>query len=169
MRRRETAPALDADGDPATRDEAAVIEIDFDGAVARVAAFAPPRAPDGLKGSERAALEAWDPSDHAIDRKLARQLAGGLERGELARHLVTADLAWDRELNRAYRDLRSSLSGEARAAIRDEQRDWLENRDKDHGLVGSIYGRSREPDPVRVLRRLQHTRARAQELGGQVD
>lgn len=47
---------------------------------------------------------------------------------------------WDAELNRAYRELMGLLSKEGQDALRTAQRAWIPWRDREFGLVGSVYG-----------------------------
>ncbi|HPE66497.1 MAG TPA: lysozyme inhibitor LprI family protein, partial [Synergistales bacterium] len=47
---------------------------------------------------------------------------------------------WDTELNRAYKELMGLLPKQGQDALRTAQRAWIPWRDREFGLVGSVYG-----------------------------
>ena len=50
-----------------------------------------------------------------------------------------AEEAWDRELNAAYRDLVGALKGKSLEALREAQRAWVIQRDKEFALHDTIH------------------------------
>lgn len=50
-----------------------------------------------------------------------------------------AEAAWDKELNAAYRDLVAALKGKSLETLREAQRAWVAQRDKEHALQASIH------------------------------
>jgi uncharacterized protein YecT (DUF1311 family) len=53
---------------------------------------------------------------------------------------VEAEAAWDKELNGAYRELVNALKGRQLEALREAQRAWVAQRDKEHALQEAIHG-----------------------------
>lgn len=53
---------------------------------------------------------------------------------------AAAEAAWDKELNEAYRELSGSLKGKSLEALRQAQRAWLAQRDKEYALQDAIHG-----------------------------
>lgn len=51
-----------------------------------------------------------------------------------------AESAWDRELNAAYRELVGALKGDALEALKQAQRAWVAQRDREFALQGAIRG-----------------------------
>lgn len=50
-----------------------------------------------------------------------------------------AEAAWDKELNAAYRELVSSLKGKSLEALREAQRAWVAQRDKEFALQETVH------------------------------
>ncbi len=76
--------------------------------------------------------------------------------------------AWDGELNRFYRELRSKLGKKARRALRSAQRKWIEQRNLEFALIDAIFS---EPefegtmwDPIILENKNEVIRKRADTL-----
>ncbi len=59
--------------------------------------------------------------------------------GMMACTAVT-EQAWDKELNEAYRELTGVLKGKSLEALRQAQRLWVQQRDKEFDLQGELRG-----------------------------
>ncbi len=79
---------------------------------------------------------------HPIDIDLARCLDSdeGASAHGARRCIRNATAAWDRELNRVYRELMDELDERQRLKLRDAQRKWTAFRDSEVDAVGTIYG-----------------------------
>lgn len=79
---------------------------------------------------------------HPIDTALTDCLntAEGSTTHGANRCIRTATAAWDRELNRVYRELMNELSDPPKLKLRDSQRKWVAFRDAEVDAVGLIYG-----------------------------
>lgn len=80
--------------------------------------------------------------DHPIEAELTRCLnsAEGSTTHGSRRCIRSATAAWDRELNRVYRELMAELDERQQAKLRDAQRKWVAFRDSEIDAVGTIYG-----------------------------
>jgi len=77
-----------------------------------------------------------------------------------------AEKAWDKELNEAYRDLTGALKGNSLELLRQAQRLWVQQRDREFDLQGELRG---ELDgtmwgPVLFDQRVTHVKNRALQL-----
>ncbi len=78
-----------------------------------------------------------------------------------------AETAWDVELNQAYKGLVGALKGKALDSLKQSQRAWIMQRDKDFALQdalraqlsGTMWG------PVMADQRVTFIKTRAQQLG----
>jgi uncharacterized protein YecT (DUF1311 family) len=77
-----------------------------------------------------------------------------------------AEAAWDKELNAAYQELVSSLKGKQLDALREAQRAWVAQRDKEHALQEAIRGELQGTmwGPVMADQRTSLVKARALQL-----
>jgi uncharacterized protein YecT (DUF1311 family) len=77
-----------------------------------------------------------------------------------------AETAWDRELNVAYRDLVGALKGKPLEALREAQRAWIAQRDKEHLLQDAIHGELQGTmwGPVMTDQRVSLVKTRALQL-----
>jgi len=77
--------------------------------------------------------------------------------------------AWDSELNRLYRKLRSKLGQKARMALKKAQRKWIEQRNLEFALIDTIlHGPGFEGTmwgPIRIETKNDVVRRRAKTLG----
>lgn len=80
--------------------------------------------------------------EHPIDAALTRCLntADGSTTHGANRCIRTATAAWDRELNRVYRELMNVLDDPQKLRLRDAQRKWIAFRDAEVDAIGLIYG-----------------------------
>lgn len=74
--------------------------------------------------------------------------------------------AWDKELNAAYRELAGVLKGKSLEALRQAQRAWLAQRDKEHALHEAIHGELQGTmwGPVMADQRVTLVKTRALQL-----
>lgn len=77
-----------------------------------------------------------------------------------------AEVDWDKELNRAYRELQASLSPQAKTALTLTQRAWIKYRDEEFKTIDLIYGAKDGTMylPMLAGRRMRVVRSRALEL-----
>lgn len=80
-------------------------------------------------------------ADHPIDVELTRCLNSeeGVTTHGARRCIRSATSAWDRELNRVYRELMDELDERQRLKLRDAQRKWIAFRDSEVDAIGTIY------------------------------
>jgi len=77
-----------------------------------------------------------------------------------------AEEAWDKELNRAYKQLRSIMSAEEKTSLLTAQRAWLAYRDAEFSFNGDYHGNMQGTmwGIVGKNRRMNIVKARALEL-----
>jgi uncharacterized protein YecT (DUF1311 family) len=77
-----------------------------------------------------------------------------------------AETAWDGELNAAYRELVGALKGRPLEALKQAQRAWLAQRDKEHALQEAVHEQLQGTmwGPVMADQRVTLVTGRAQQL-----
>jgi uncharacterized protein YecT (DUF1311 family) len=111
-------------------------------------------------------LEEALPELDPLDRTFAECFFGEANTSEQVDCAYRAGEAWDARLNRGYDRLGAQLSAQARVALRDAQRRWIEFRDAEFTALDAIY-RTKSGTmyhPLRVKARYEFVRARAVEL-----
>jgi len=107
---------------------------------------------------------------HPIDQALEECMGtpdGGTTIGMIG-CMQEAEEAWDKELNRVYKQLRSILSEEEKAALLKTQRAWLAYRDAEFEFNGEYHGNMQGTmwGIVAVNRQMDIVKARTLELQG---
>lgn len=82
-----------------------------------------------------------------------------------------AEQEWDNELNRAYKALQAQLKPEAQDALKQTQRVWIAQRDKEFELITAINGQMEGTMwiPIMAGQRVDVVKARAKALQGYID
>lgn len=82
-----------------------------------------------------------------------------------------AEKEWDDELNRIYKLLKSELKPDAQDALKEAQRAWITQRDKEFGLITAIHGQMEGTMwiPVMAAKRADVVKARTLELQDYLD
>lgn len=82
-----------------------------------------------------------------------------------------AEKEWDDELNRVYKALQAGLKPEAQDALKQAQRAWMAQRDKEFGLITAINGQMEGTMwlPVMAAKRVEVVKARALALQSYLD
>lgn len=87
----------------------------------------------------------WRSDHNPIDTRLAQCLDGaGRDVDTAISCEAKAYKAWDDELNSVYKQLMSSLKPEQKAALKNEELDWLQKRDSEFLKIDKKYP---APDP----------------------
>lgn len=77
---------------------------------------------------------------HPIDVKLDNCIDEDGSTSGLNMCLTTAAGEWDKELNKYYKLLQTSLSAEQKTVLQDVQRSWIAFKDKEIKLINVTYG-----------------------------
>jgi len=82
-----------------------------------------------------------------------------------------AEQEWDNELNRVYKALQSQLKPKGQDALKQAQRGWIAQRDKEFDLINAIHAQLDGTMwiPVMIAKRVDVVKARALELQSYVD
>ncbi len=82
-----------------------------------------------------------------------------------------AEKEWDDELNRVYKALQAGLKPKAQDALKQAQRAWMAQRDKEFELITSINGQMEGTMwiPVMAEKRVEVVKARALALQAYLD
>lgn len=100
------------------------------------------------------AAEAWCDTGqpHAIDTAEARRLQSAMTTVDIRAAQGEAYAAWDRELNRVYRELLRGLDKDSAVRLKKAQKAWLAYRDSEVDWLWSkaMYGDAGTSGPVNV-------------------
>jgi uncharacterized protein YecT (DUF1311 family) len=88
-------------------------------------------------------LQAIAGEKHQIDIWLEKALAKDHSTAGTREKINQAREMWDREMNRAYKKLMSSLNPEQQTVLRESQKNWLKFRDSESRVIGTVVA-SRE-------------------------
>lgn len=73
--------------------------------------------------------------------------------------------AWDKELNKYYKNLMATLGAEGKAKLKTAQVNWLTFRDNEFKLIDALYNNEGSMwGPIKLKRQMEIVRARALEL-----
>ena len=105
--------------------------------------------------------------EHPIDVELNACLEENPSTAGMVACFETAIAAWDKELNKRYKDLIARLPAESQDALRKAQRAWIAYRDSEFAAMDLIFGQMEGTMfiPMHMDRRCQFIRQRALELG----
>jgi uncharacterized protein YecT (DUF1311 family) len=101
-----------------------------------------------------------------IDSRLDACLDKANTTADMIRCNTVAYSAWDKQLNRTYAELLSTMSATEKQSLRASQRSWLSFRDLEFKTIDAIYARLDGTIylPMRVASRTNIVRDRATEL-----
>ena len=113
-----------------------------------------------------AAIGASAQSRHPVDVRLSACLDKSPSTQGSIECERTAEVDWDKELNRAYRELQASLPAAAKSALLLTQRAWIKYRDEEFKAIDLIYGAKDGTMylPMLAGRRTRVVKSRALEL-----
>ncbi|MEZ5466294.1 MAG: lysozyme inhibitor LprI family protein [Lysobacterales bacterium] len=82
------------------------------------------------------------PDQHPIEAELTRcmETPEGMSTQGMRHCIDQSQAAWDKELNRLWRELMAELGPEAKEKLRASQRQWLAFRDAEYEALNSAYG-----------------------------
>lgn len=103
---------------------------------------------------------------HAIDAAYSACIDKDPSTAGLMGCAAEAEKAWDKDLNEAYRELTGALKGKPLDVLRQAQRLWVQQRDKEFDLQDELRGQLEGTmwGPVLFDQRVTHIKNRAQQL-----
>ena len=76
---------------------------------------------------------------HVIDLSMERCLETNLSTAGMVECFTRAETEWDAELNRVYKALQGELKPAGKEALKQAQRAWIAQRDKEFELINAIH------------------------------